>query len=215
MLAPRRAAGQSAQPSAAAARADAAHDRHRRVASPARLAVATSSATPKPTHWPRRSHAARCCCSPTRSTASSSRRTCARRCACCAPPATAPFMPHRRGRPLCCGRTWLAAGMVDKAREEARRTMGRLGGDLPVIGLEPSCLFTLRDEFRSLLPGAEADALARRAMLLVGVPGKRKARSGAAAAARDRACARPLPPEIVRRVSRGAGRVAAHARTER
>ena len=56
--------------------------------------------------------------------------------------------------------------MLDKARAEARRTMGRLEGDLPVIGLEPSCLLTLRDEFRSLLPGAAADALAGRAMLL-------------------------------------------------
>ena len=35
-----------------------------------------------------------------------------------------------------------------------------------MIGLEPSCLLTLRDEFRSLLPGPEADALAGRAMLL-------------------------------------------------
>jgi Fe-S oxidoreductase len=35
-----------------------------------------------------------------------------------------------------------------------------------VIGLEPSCLLTLRDEFRSLLPGPESTALAARAMLL-------------------------------------------------
>lgn len=41
-----------------------------------------------------------------------------------------------------------------------------LAGDLPVIGLEPSCLFTLRDEFLSILPGAESRALADRAMLL-------------------------------------------------
>ncbi len=75
-------------------------------------------------------------------------------------------LPPHRGRPLCCGRTFLAAGMLDHARSEARRTMGRLEGDLPVIGLEPSCLLTLRDEFRSLLPGAAADALAGRAMLL-------------------------------------------------
>ena len=67
---------------------------------------------------------------------------------------------------MCCGRTYLAAGMVDKAREEARRTMRALSGDLPVLGLEPSCLLTLRDEFRSLLPGAETAALADRAMLL-------------------------------------------------
>ncbi len=75
-------------------------------------------------------------------------------------------IPDAGGRPLCCGRTFLAAGMVDKARAEARRTLGALGGEMPVLGLEPSCLLTLRDEFRSLLPGAETDALAGRAMLL-------------------------------------------------
>ena len=75
-------------------------------------------------------------------------------------------LPQAGGRPLCCGRTYLAAGMVDKARAEARRTMKALAGDMPVLGLEPSCLLTLRDEFRSLLPGAAADALSERAMLL-------------------------------------------------
>ncbi len=74
-------------------------------------------------------------------------------------------MPKVRGRPLCCGRSFLSAGMVDKARDEARRTLDHLAGDLPVIGLEPSCLLTLRDEYRSLLPGAETEALARRALL--------------------------------------------------
>ncbi len=75
-------------------------------------------------------------------------------------------VPVTRGRPLCCGRTFLSAGLVDQARAEAGRTMRRLAGTLPVIGLEPSCLFTLRDEFRSLLPGAETEALSERAMLL-------------------------------------------------
>jgi FAD/FMN-containing dehydrogenase/Fe-S oxidoreductase len=70
-------------------------------------------------------------------------------------------------RPLCCGRTYLAAGMVDEARAEARRTLDALSGsDLPVLGLEPSCLLTLRDEFKSLLPGEAADRLADRAKLL-------------------------------------------------
>jgi FAD/FMN-containing dehydrogenase/Fe-S oxidoreductase len=72
-------------------------------------------------------------------------------------------------RPLCCGRTFLASGLVDEARAEARRTLAALQPyverGLPVIGLEPSCLYTLRDEFRSMLPGAEADALAARAVL--------------------------------------------------
>ena len=76
------------------------------------------------------------------------------------------IMPDISGRPLCCGRTWLAVGMVDKAREEAARTMRLLPADLPIIGLEPSCLMTLRDEFKSLLPGAATDRFADRAMLL-------------------------------------------------
>jgi Fe-S oxidoreductase len=70
------------------------------------------------------------------------------------------------GRPLCCGRTYLAAGMVDKARAEARRMMDVLSGDKPIIGLEPSCTMTLRDEFRSLLPGAATDRFADRSLLL-------------------------------------------------
>ena len=70
------------------------------------------------------------------------------------------------GRPLCCGRTYLAAGMVEEARAEARRTLAVLSqSDAPVIGLEPSCLMTLRDEFQALLPGPETEALAKRAFL--------------------------------------------------
>jgi len=75
-------------------------------------------------------------------------------------------LPRHTGRPLCCGRTYLSAGMVGQARAEAQRMMAALAGPLPVVGLEPSCLFTLRDEFSSLLPGPDAAALAARAMLL-------------------------------------------------
>jgi FAD/FMN-containing dehydrogenase/Fe-S oxidoreductase len=75
-------------------------------------------------------------------------------------------MPKTDGRPLCCGRTWLAVGMVDKAREEATRTMKFLSEDLPIVGLEPSCLMTLRDEFKSLLPGAATTRFAERSLLL-------------------------------------------------
>jgi Fe-S oxidoreductase len=72
-------------------------------------------------------------------------------------------------RPLCCGRTYLAGGMVEEARVEARRMLDALkpyvDRGVPVIGLEPSCLFTLRDEFRSLFPHADTDALAAKAQL--------------------------------------------------
>ncbi len=73
------------------------------------------------------------------------------------------------GRPLCCGRTFLASGLVDEARVEARRTLAALAPyvarGLPIIGLEPSCLYTLRDEFKSMLPGADTEALAAHALL--------------------------------------------------
>jgi FAD/FMN-containing dehydrogenase/Fe-S oxidoreductase len=72
-------------------------------------------------------------------------------------------------RPLCCGRTFLSAGMVDQAKAEARRMLDALGPyaarGIPIVGLEPSCLLTLRDEFGSMLPGAGTDALAKQALL--------------------------------------------------
>ncbi len=73
------------------------------------------------------------------------------------------------GRPLCCGRTFLAAGLVDEAKEEARRMLKALRPfveeGVPVIGLEPSCLLTLRDEFPAMLPGNETDALSGAGLL--------------------------------------------------
>jgi Fe-S oxidoreductase len=73
------------------------------------------------------------------------------------------------GRPLCCGRTFLAAGMVEQAKAEVRRVLDALepyvGRGVDVVGLEPSCILGLRDEFKSLLPGGETDALAQSALL--------------------------------------------------
>jgi FAD/FMN-containing dehydrogenase/Fe-S oxidoreductase len=74
-----------------------------------------------------------------------------------------------RERPLCCGRTFLSAGLVDEARREARRLLDALGPVLdtgtPIVGLEPPCLLTLRDELPALLPGAAAKGLAEHAQL--------------------------------------------------
>jgi Fe-S oxidoreductase len=72
-------------------------------------------------------------------------------------------------RPLCCGRTFLSAGMLADARAEARRTIAALlpfaRRGLPIVGLEPSCLLTLRDEFLSLEPTDDARAIASQALL--------------------------------------------------
>jgi len=77
---------------------------------------------------------------------------------------------HRPGeRPLCCGRTFLSAGMVDQAKAEARRTLDALvpfvKRGVAIVGLEPSCLLTLRDEFLDYGYGEEAKQLARHAFL--------------------------------------------------
>ncbi len=72
-------------------------------------------------------------------------------------------------RPLCCGRTYLGAGLLDEARAEARRTLAALAPyaarGVPIVGLEPSCLLTLRDEFLALVPGEAARTLASQAVL--------------------------------------------------
>jgi FAD/FMN-containing dehydrogenase/Fe-S oxidoreductase len=72
-------------------------------------------------------------------------------------------------RPLCCGRTFLNTGLLDEAKVEARRVLATLAPyverGVPIVGLEPSCLLTLRDEFIALLPGEATAALAKNAML--------------------------------------------------
>jgi FAD/FMN-containing dehydrogenase/Fe-S oxidoreductase len=73
-------------------------------------------------------------------------------------------------RPLCCGRTYLASGLVDEARYEARRVLAALAPfvetNIAVVGLEPSCLFGLRDEFLALGLGDAAQKLAANALTL-------------------------------------------------
>jgi FAD/FMN-containing dehydrogenase/Fe-S oxidoreductase len=68
---------------------------------------------------------------------------------------------------LCCGRTFLTAGMVGKAKQEAQRMLDVLGPaaarGVPIVGLEPSCLLSMRDEYAVLLKGTET--LARNAFL--------------------------------------------------
>jgi Fe-S oxidoreductase len=72
-------------------------------------------------------------------------------------------------RPLCCGRTFLSAGMLADARAEARRTIAALlpfaRRGVPIVGLEPSCLLTLRDEFLSLEATDDARTIASQALL--------------------------------------------------
>jgi Fe-S oxidoreductase len=72
------------------------------------------------------------------------------------------------GRALCCGRTYLATGMIDAARKEARRLVDALepfvSRGVAVVGLEPSCILGLRDELERLCPGKASSAVARAAL---------------------------------------------------
>jgi FAD/FMN-containing dehydrogenase/Fe-S oxidoreductase len=69
------------------------------------------------------------------------------------------YRVHAPG-PVCCGRTFLSVGLVDEAKREARRFVDAVlpfaERGVPIVGLEPSCLFSLRDEFGVLLPPGRA-----------------------------------------------------------
>ncbi|MGW4799259.1 FAD-binding and (Fe-S)-binding domain-containing protein [Nonomuraea sp. NPDC004297] len=68
----------------------------------------------------------------------------------------------------CCGRSSLSKGLLDRARAMAGDLVTRLSGsDAPIVGLEPSCLLTLKDEYAALLPGdPRVAAVAARARLV-------------------------------------------------
>ncbi len=73
------------------------------------------------------------------------------------------------GGALCCGRTFLAAGMSEAAEKSAGELLDALvplvERGFSVVGLEPSCLLTLRDEMCVMGLGARADRLAANAWL--------------------------------------------------
>ncbi|QWE08139.1 FAD-binding and (Fe-S)-binding domain-containing protein [Polynucleobacter ibericus] len=71
---------------------------------------------------------------------------------------------------FCCGRTYLAAGMVDKAKATLGELVDHLAPyadqNIPIIGLEPSCLFTLKDEALVMGFGERAVSVSKQAQLL-------------------------------------------------
>ena len=73
-------------------------------------------------------------------------------------------------RPLCCGRTFLSTGLVDEARGEAHRSIAALAPfarrGIPILGLEPSCLLTFRDEALRLGLGDDATIVSEKSLLL-------------------------------------------------
>ena len=73
-------------------------------------------------------------------------------------------------KPTCCGRPQISKGLhapaLVAAHQSVRQLLPFVGQDLPILGLEPSCLLTFRDEYPGLLRSPEADALAAGAWLI-------------------------------------------------
>jgi FAD/FMN-containing dehydrogenase/Fe-S oxidoreductase len=76
----------------------------------------------------------------------------------------------RDDRNLCCGRTFLAVGMVEEARRQAQYLLSALvpfaQAGISIAGLEPSCLFTMKDEMLSMRLGDNAQTVADHAMMI-------------------------------------------------
>ena len=82
-----------------------------------------------------------------------------------------PFYPKPEGKSqkaLCCGKTHLSVGNISKAKEAAERLVKTylpfVQRGLPIVGLEPSCLFALKDEIPSLLKTNDAKLVAKNVM---------------------------------------------------
>ncbi len=73
------------------------------------------------------------------------------------------------GRPLCCGRTFLSVGLAEEAKAEMRRSIAALKPAIErgavVVGLEPSCVLTFRDEAPALLGEEWTAEMGERVML--------------------------------------------------
>ncbi|GIX47015.1 MAG: oxidoreductase [Candidatus Tectimicrobiota bacterium] len=70
----------------------------------------------------------------------------------------------------CCGRPAISKGLLHQARALAQYNVASLAPyarrGIPIVGLEPSCLLTLRDDYLDLVPGEEATAVAEKAVTL-------------------------------------------------
>jgi FAD/FMN-containing dehydrogenase/Fe-S oxidoreductase len=73
---------------------------------------------------------------------------------------------------VCCGRPAVSKGLLDEALALAKHNIALLAPyakqDIPIIGVEPSCMAMLVDEYLDLVPGEDAQAVARQTMLVDG-----------------------------------------------
>ncbi|HEX2188923.1 MAG TPA: FAD-binding and (Fe-S)-binding domain-containing protein [Longimicrobiaceae bacterium] len=87
-------------------------------------------------------------------------------------------------RQVCCGRAAISKGLLDHARDKHRELLDTLAPEVErgakIVGVEPSCILTLRDELPDLVRDPRARAVAGAAMmleeLLLGLPDWRPGR---------------------------------------
>jgi FAD/FMN-containing dehydrogenase/Fe-S oxidoreductase len=70
----------------------------------------------------------------------------------------------------CCGRPMISKGMVERARANARYNLEQLSpyaeAGVPIVGCEPSCILTFRDEYPDLLEDPRTERLARHVFMM-------------------------------------------------
>jgi FAD/FMN-containing dehydrogenase/Fe-S oxidoreductase len=73
---------------------------------------------------------------------------------------------------FCCGRTLISKGYMRQAKElvarQAKALLARLPEGVPILGMEPSCILALSDEWPDLVPGPDTQRLAERVHLAEG-----------------------------------------------
>jgi Fe-S oxidoreductase len=70
----------------------------------------------------------------------------------------------------CCGRPAISKGSVEQGRAYAHHNIALLAPyarqGIPIIGLEPSCILTLREDYLDLVPGTDATLVAEHALTI-------------------------------------------------
>ena len=78
-----------------------------------------------------------------------------------------PIVPFEKE---CCGRPAVSKGLLEDARKHAEHNIELLAPyarrGIPIVGCEPSCMSMLVDEYPDLVPGEDAEVVARMTMLL-------------------------------------------------
>jgi Fe-S oxidoreductase len=75
------------------------------------------------------------------------------------------YIPRKEKGQYCCGRTFLSSGLVDEAKIHAKELLDLLSryakADIDIVGLEPSCILSLRDEYLMMGLGEQAELVAK------------------------------------------------------